>query len=114
MVAKVRVIILPVSGGMKVQDIENTADGYHQLIGNWIEVFTLPEVLRERRLVGVCDEEGWLEHRPRIPNIYSSLLSQSIAGHIIITKDDGYGDFISVSDDDINLVQKYFGPFRIK
>lgn len=109
-----RIAILRVNGGpIEITAIENTGQGYHDVIGNWIEVFQLPNPLKNRGLIGICDEEGWLKSNPQT-NIYSPLLGQPIAGHVIITKDGKYGDFVDLSEDDINTIADYFGlVFRI-
>jgi len=91
---------------LKVREIENKLDEYYKIIGNDCRCIDIP-----RRKVGgkyfdiIVDDEGLLKSNPVCTGVGAKSLECMLFGTPIFTNSDDEGNTLSLSDEDISLIQ---------
>lgn len=93
-----KVIVKQAGRQPEVREIENTLEAFQSIVGGYIEVIRFKECLL------VCNEEGKLQ------GLESNfrLGYDVIVGDVIFTQSDSAGEFIDLSQSDIEIVMNYF------
>lgn len=107
MTNEIRVLALTAvsEGAMLIPDFENTLEAMQEIVGGYIEAVRITE-----NIVLWVNEEGLLKQLPL--NFYLSNSSgepiSPIVGDVLFTGVDSEGDNISLTDDDIKLIESRF------
>jgi hypothetical protein len=97
-----KVVLVVVNKDPVITEIDNSLKGLQAVVGGYIESVSLSPY--EHQLVLICNEEGKLIGLP--PN--RLLGNDIIMGTFFITKANDEGDFVSLDDDDLVLIQKNY------
>src|SRR5215510_5955846 len=101
-----KVCKLEALGGMSYLDIDpNDPYAMHNLLRGYMETFPLPSHLRDRDLIGLCDEDGLFKNLPQ--SVYSPLLGRSIVGTVIIARS-APPEFVDLTDEDVEALDDWF------
>lgn len=84
-------------------DIDDSLETLQKLVGGNIEVIGFP-VDENHRFEMIFNEEGRLLDFPKNIPYHNTF----IVGNLIISKSDSNGDFISLSENDIELIKEKF------
>lgn len=84
-------------------DIENTLQAEQEFVGGLIECTAITEEIDL-----VCNEEGWLIGLE--PRVMISELETIIAGDCFICRHDRQGNFKSIKDEDLELINSKVKP----
>lgn len=97
--------------GKELKTIEWENDSYKLIsthVGGYIERIPIT-ALDEKNIDMWCNEEGKLIGlEPSIALTHNGDIVDMIMGNVVLTKTDGNGETISLTDDDIDFVKKYF------
>jgi ribonuclease BN (tRNA processing enzyme) len=110
----IRIVTLRASGEHSVDVIPNVLASFQRIIGGYLEVFVIPHLTTDplNGIIGLADEEGWLKDDARL-NVFSPWLYRRIAGTVILTRAEPGGDFIDLTDEDLDVLRDHFTyPFQ--
>lgn len=101
----IRVIRLTVDGDVEVRTVENSGPALHDLLGGYMEVIYVTDLTADpmNGIIGLVDENGWQTPRPTNP--WSPIFYRTvIAGPILLVRAAPDGEFVSLTDSDIERI----------
>lgn len=109
---KIKVIIKYASSygclcNYEVKEIENNLKSLQEIVKGYIETISIG--FGNEKYILICNEEGkYMFNTFSVHFIRNNKIVDSIAGDCIITKPDGKGHFISLSESDIKMISSIF------
>ena len=104
MADRIRVVIVEPNENPREEFIENELNVFQDIVGGYIECLRIGN-----GLMLVCNDEGKLIGLPKNRRLKTNVYDDVIVGTFFVTKDDGEGDFASLSTKDIIATNIMFG-----
>lgn len=102
--AKIKVYFFGTAEGAKrVIEVDNTVDALQGLVGGYIETTSFAG-LGEHGIIIVCNETGLLDGLEPNENLFPFF----IVGTVFFTACDSEGYFVSLSDEQIQIIDNFF------
>ena len=92
------------------KEIPNELSAMQEIVGGWIESVFIERSKRGARISLICNEEGKLSNLPfnrKIANF------DTLVGTFFITKHNGAGDTVDLSDEEAKKFIKLFTPMEV-
>lgn len=90
-------------GDVGIMEIDNTLKMFQELVEGYIETTSF-DGLRQKGIIIVCNEEGLLKGLDPNENVYPFF----IVGNVIFTSYNNEGDFVSLTDEQVEYIGGYF------
>lgn len=90
-------------GDTRVQEVNNKLETFQGLVVGYIETTSFAG-LREHGIIIVCNETGPLNGLEPNENVYPFFM----VGNVFFTTADNEGDFVSLSDEQIRVIDDFF------
>lgn len=93
----------------KVLDIEDNLDVFYELIGcRYIDI--VHRKIGDKYFDVICDDEGTFKDKPVVSAV-DTQFSTMLVGNLIISNNDGEGNLIDLSDEDIKQILRHSKTF---
>lgn len=113
--ADIRALRLNADGTADVLTLDNySSRSFHDAIGGYMDVIYLRGLTTDpmASVIGLVDEDGW-RNQPQ-SNYWSFMVyHQPVAGPIVIVRAEPGGDFIGLTDDDMQTLRGILGSVII-
>ena len=90
---------------VKHGQIENTLDGLRDIVGGWIEMPSISQKLSDNKISVIINEEGKLIDGLH-PSMIATEIQDIIFGNVVFAGLSRSGDTISLTDNQIEIVEK--------